>query len=649
MAYIGSIPADKGTGSRVRDEFTADGTQVCFALSVQVPGSFESNVIAIVDNVIQQPVSAYTIVDTVTLTLTGISGTFTLNETVTGGTSGATAKVIKVNTSSIVVRVITGTFATSETITGGTSSATATTSVLSTNVGQGINFTGTPTSGSFIYILHQAQATYNLTPAAGSVTPESLSENLRSFTVDTFTATSGQTAFTLSVAPISAKSILAFVDGVMQTVTSHYTLSGTTLTMGSGLTTGQTLTVVHLGFSTVARTAFVDGSVTTAMLADGSITSAKIADGTVIAADVADGTITPAKLTTGKPLWDSSSNLTVSGNLTLNGTGKNFVGDFTNATVLSRNSFQTSTANSTTGIYALPSGSSTAASWQATNNSDPTNASKVLIATNGSTDVQLVSGRNGTGTYLPLSFYTNGSQQMQLDTAGKLGIGTAPSSVLNVAQSSAGDSEFRLQQLNTGGYATAIRMWTAGSTGTSYNYIESYDSTNSVQHWAIGGRGNAQTICLSTGGAERVRVDSGGRMTMGYQPRFYAWANNTSMSSGNKIAYDTAPLNIGNCFNTTTNTFTAPVAGTYFFSAVLRYNQNGVTYDQTSLYVNGAVQYQSHYLNSTAQGSGYTSTPALGLVTLAAGDTVYVWATQSGGGTISYSGAESSFFGWLVA
>jgi len=91
--------------------------------------------------------------------------------------------------------------------------------------------------------------------------------------------------------------------------------------------------------------------------------------------------------------------------------------DFTNATITSRLNFQTSTANSTTGIYALPSGTSTAASWQATNNSDPTNASKVLIATNGSTDVQLVSGRNGTGTYLPLSFYTNGSQGAQLDTS----------------------------------------------------------------------------------------------------------------------------------------------------------------------------------------------------------------------------------------
>ena len=118
---------------------------------------------------------------------------------------------------------------------------------------------------------------------------------------------------------------------------------------------------------------------------------------------------------------DASQNVThtaattFGGNLTFSGASARFLGDFTNATVTNRVSFQTSTTNGTTGIYALPNGSSTAASWQATNNADPTNASKILIATNGSTDVQLVSGRNGSGTYLPLSFYTNGVSNAQLD------------------------------------------------------------------------------------------------------------------------------------------------------------------------------------------------------------------------------------------
>ena len=115
---------------------------------------------------------------------------------------------------------------------------------------------------------------------------------------------------------------------------------------------------------------------------------------------------------------------TVSGNETHTGTAARFLADFSNATVNSRFAFQTSTTNSSTGIYAVPNGTSTAASWQASNAADPTNASKILIATNGSTDVQLVSGINGTGTYLPLTFYNNGSEQMRLAVNGNFGIGT---------------------------------------------------------------------------------------------------------------------------------------------------------------------------------------------------------------------------------
>jgi hypothetical protein len=138
--------------------------------------------------------------------------------------------------------------------------------------------------------------------------------------------------------------------------------------------------------------------------------------GTLQATIIKDGASSASNIT-----LDSSGGTTFGGATTLGG---KLLGDYTNATVASRNNFQTTTTNGSTGIYALPNGTSTAASWQAANAADPTNASKILIATNASTDVQLVSGINGTGTYLPLSFYTNGTQQMQLSTAGIL-TGTA--------------------------------------------------------------------------------------------------------------------------------------------------------------------------------------------------------------------------------
>jgi hypothetical protein len=120
----------------------------------------------------------------------------------------------------------------------------------------------------------------------------------------------------------------------------------------------------------------------------------------------------------------TGATITNTGNMTFSGTGLRFTGDFSNATVTNRLAFQTSTTNGATGAYFLPNGSSTASSVQATNNSDPTNASKILIATNGSTDVQLVSGINGTGTYLPLTFYNNGAEKARLAVSGGFSVGT---------------------------------------------------------------------------------------------------------------------------------------------------------------------------------------------------------------------------------
>lgn len=71
------------------------------------------------------------VVPTNILTFTGGSGTFTAGETITGGTSGATAKISTISGSTLVINTIIGTFLVGETITGGSSAATG---VVATNV-----------------------------------------------------------------------------------------------------------------------------------------------------------------------------------------------------------------------------------------------------------------------------------------------------------------------------------------------------------------------------------------------------------------------------------------------------------------------------------------------------------------------------------
>ena len=107
----------------------------------------------------------------------------------------------------------------------------------------------------------------------------------------------------------------------------------------------------------------------------------------------------------------------VSGNLNFTGSSNRITGDFSNATPSSRAAFQSSTANGNTLVNLIPNGTATVSRWGAFNNSNTANASVVSIGIT-STAAEIVSTFNGTGTALPLDFYTNGAKQLSIDTAG---------------------------------------------------------------------------------------------------------------------------------------------------------------------------------------------------------------------------------------
>ena len=169
--------------------------------------------------------------------------------------------------------------------------ATLQVDAVETLVSQGLYFNGVPRPGENLYIKHEGGSSFQQVPAAGSVTEDSLSTNLKSFTVDKFTSTASQSTFTLSKTPASGNAILVIINGSVQTETTHYSVSGTTLTLVTPLSAGVTVTVVHLGFGTVSRNAFVDGTLTASAFTDLSMTGDKMANNTLAGTKFAAGAV----------------------------------------------------------------------------------------------------------------------------------------------------------------------------------------------------------------------------------------------------------------------------------------------------------------------------------------------------------------------
>lgn len=105
--------------------------------------------------------------------------------------------------------------------------------------------------------------------------------------------------------------------------------------------------------------------------------------------------------------------ITNQGHLEFAQLGQRIIGDFGNATHANRPSFQSNVANNNTMIPILPNGISTTAGIFAANNSNVTNSAFAQLVVT-STYAGLASGALGTGTFLPISFLTNNTEQVRI-------------------------------------------------------------------------------------------------------------------------------------------------------------------------------------------------------------------------------------------
>ena len=204
MSYIGNQSENKVSPAKMREYVTPNGSATYFDLSHDIPGYGAENLIVVVNNVIQEPASAYTI----------------LND--------ANGRPRRLNF-------------------GVALATTDTCYVIYQSTGQIYH---TPPANSVGYSQLEANLrSGRVDQFAGSA------------------GASSNTVFTLTESALNANSIMVYVNGIYQRPTTNYTVSGTALTFTASLADTDEVDVHHMSIrSTVSHVA--DGSVTSAKLDD---------------------------------------------------------------------------------------------------------------------------------------------------------------------------------------------------------------------------------------------------------------------------------------------------------------------------------------------------------------------------------------------
>jgi hypothetical protein len=166
---------------------------------------------------------------------------------------------------------------------------------------------------------------------------------------------------------------------------------------------------------------------------------------------------------------------------------------------------------------------------------------------------------------------------------------------------------------------------------------------------------SAVPLIFKSGNTEQMRIDTSGRVTMPFQPAFSAFRDAgsvTGTTSSAVIVFNNATFsNVGSHYNTSTGRFTAPVAGTYYFSfsGMLDSTPNNFGDLQIKIRKNGADFTISNPPMSSAsiQGMGFAMS---GAISLAASDYVDVafYASNNSSRLYAGGGAFNNFSGFLI-
>lgn len=209
---------------------------------------------------------------------------------------------------------------------------------------------------------------------------------------------------------------------------------------------------------------------------------------------------------------NTSGTLTHSGDITVTGTARRITGDFSNDTVSNRLMLQSSTVGGISNLGVMPNGTGVVASFVAFNSSDPDNASTTVIQATA-TQSRLIAGKNGTGTYKPLTLNVGGADVATYSAAAAtLGNMTASvnrnsSLAHSVTNGDAGASANSVVQVVTNAGSLYMQKTSVAGGGASNLY-----TAGGVFNI---GTTDAQQLRLKTNNTDRVWIGSTGNVGIG--------------------------------------------------------------------------------------------------------------------------------------
>jgi hypothetical protein len=299
-------------------------------------------------------------------------------------------------------------------------------------------------------------------------------------------------------------------------------------------------------------------------------------------------------------------------------------------------------------------------SWDATNSVYKIPISHIVGTSNALTIIVKAYSQGGTATIYsgldlgPVYSLTALSPQIpsydgSLIVGGNLGIGTnAPFARTHIEINAAAGA----------GSGSAAALWLRNSNQTANNSATIFAGNNSSQASAAinfihndyttnAGAISFDTRTNSSTYAERMRIDSAGRVTTPYQPSFQAFSSsNVPIGSGtNVLPFNATNFNVGSHYNTSTYRFTAPVAGVYLFSVNLNlYTAPGIM--MPAVRINGSSEYYGSRLSGNI--SGDNNLNLIVLLSLSVNDYVEALSATQGSATISNGAAWTRFEGRLL-